>query len=37
MASIRDDPYMKILGGYITYMGMGLLGQIKEKMEHGTR
>jgi hypothetical protein len=26
MASIRDDPYMKFLGGYITYEGKGVPG-----------
>jgi hypothetical protein len=35
MASIRDDPYMKFLGGYITYKGKGVPGLIKKKMEHG--
>jgi hypothetical protein len=33
MESIRDDPYMKFLGGYVTYKGMGVPGLIKEKME----
>jgi hypothetical protein len=33
MASIRDDPYKKFLGGYITYKGKGVPGLIKEKME----
>jgi hypothetical protein len=35
MTSIRDDPYMKFLGGYITYKGKGVPGLIKEKMECG--
>jgi hypothetical protein len=35
MASIRDDPYMKVLGGYITYKGKGVPGLIKGKMERG--
>jgi hypothetical protein len=35
MASVRDDPYMKFLGGYITYKGKGVPGLIKGKMEHG--
>jgi hypothetical protein len=34
MARIRDDPYMKFLGGYITYKGKGVPGVIKGKMEH---
>jgi hypothetical protein len=34
MASIRDDPYMKFLGGYITYR-KGVPGLIKGKIEHG--
>jgi hypothetical protein len=33
MASIKDDPDMKFLGGYITYKGKGVPGLIKEKME----
>jgi hypothetical protein len=33
--SIKDDPYMKFLGGYITYKGKGVPGLIKEKMELG--
>jgi hypothetical protein len=35
MASIRDDPYMKFFGGYITYKGKGVPSMIKEKMECG--
>jgi hypothetical protein len=35
MASIRDDPYMKFLGSFITYNGKGVPGLIKEKMERG--
>jgi hypothetical protein len=35
MASIRDDPYMKFLGGYITYKGKGVPSLIKGKMESG--
>jgi hypothetical protein len=35
MESIRDDPYMKFLGGYITYKGKGVPCPIKGKMEHG--
>jgi hypothetical protein len=35
MASIRDDPYMKFLGGYITCKGKGVPILIKEKMECG--
>jgi hypothetical protein len=35
MASIRDDLYMKFLGGCITSTGMGVFGLIKEKMERG--
>jgi hypothetical protein len=35
MASIRDDPYMKFFGGYITSKGKGVPGLIKEKMERG--
>jgi hypothetical protein len=35
MASIRDDPYMKFLGGYITYKCKVVPGLIKEKMELG--
>jgi hypothetical protein len=35
MASIRNDPYMKFYGGYITYKGKGVPGLIKEKMERG--
>jgi hypothetical protein len=34
-ASIRDDPYMKFLGGYITYRSKGAPGLIQEKMERG--
>ena len=37
MASIKDDPYMKFLGGYITYKGKGVPGLIKEKMECGLK
>jgi hypothetical protein len=35
MASIKDDRYMKFLGGYITYKGKGVPGLIKEKVERG--
>jgi hypothetical protein len=35
MASIRDDSYMKFLGGYITYKVKGVPGLIKTKVEHG--
>jgi hypothetical protein len=35
MASIRDDPYMKFPGGFITYKGKGVPGLIKDKMERG--
>jgi hypothetical protein len=35
MASIKDDPYMKFLGGYITYKGKGVPSLIKDKMERG--
>jgi hypothetical protein len=35
MASIRDDPYMKFLGGYITYKSKGVPSLIKEKMKRG--
>jgi hypothetical protein len=35
MASIKDDPYLKFLGGYITYKGKGVPGLIKKKMERG--
>jgi hypothetical protein len=35
MASIRDDSYMKFLGGYITYKGKGVPGLIEEKMKRG--
>jgi hypothetical protein len=37
MASIKDDPYMKFLGGYITDKGKGVSGLIKEKMECGLK
>ena len=37
MASIKDDPYMKFLGAYITYKGKGVPGLIKEKMECGLK
>jgi hypothetical protein len=32
---VIDDPYMKFLGGFITYKGKGVPGLIKEKMERG--
>jgi hypothetical protein len=35
MASIRDDPYMKFLDGYIIFKGKRVPGLIKGKMEHG--
>ena len=35
MASIKDDPYMKFLGGFVTYSGKGVPCLIKEKMERG--
>jgi hypothetical protein len=35
MESIKYDPYMKFLGGYITYKGKGVPGLIKGIMEHG--
>jgi hypothetical protein len=33
MASIKQDPYMKFLGGFITYDGKGVLKLIYEKMK----
>jgi hypothetical protein len=36
-ASIKDDPYMRFLGGYITYKGKGVPGRIKGKMECGLK
>jgi hypothetical protein len=35
MASIKQDPYMKFLGGFITYDGKGLPKLIYEKMKLG--
>jgi hypothetical protein len=35
MVSIKDDPYMKFLGGFITYNGKGMLYLIYEKMKWG--
>jgi hypothetical protein len=35
MTSIRDDPYIKFLGSYITYKGKVVRGLIKGKMERG--
>jgi hypothetical protein len=35
MKSTKDDPYMKFLGGYITYKGKGVPSLIKKKMERG--
>jgi hypothetical protein len=37
MASTRDDPYMKFLGGYITNKGKGAPSLIKEKTERGLK
>jgi hypothetical protein len=35
MTSIRDDPYITFLGGYITYKGKGVAGLIKEEIKCG--
>ena len=35
MASIKQDPYMKFLGGFITYDGKGVPKLIYEKMKLG--
>jgi hypothetical protein len=35
MASIKQDPYMKFLGGSITYNGKGVPKLIYEKMKLG--
>ena len=37
LASIRDDPHMKLLGGYVTYNGKGVPNLIYEKMELGLK
>jgi hypothetical protein len=40
MASIKDNPYINFLGGYITYKGKGVPGLIKEclvRVEHKVR
>jgi hypothetical protein len=35
MASIKQDPYMKFLGSFITYDGKGVLKLIYKKMKLG--
>jgi hypothetical protein len=35
MASIKDDPYLKFLGGFITYNGKGAPNVIYEKLKRG--